>query len=570
VFFATASGQFTPGLLAVCVPGAAAILIYALSALMRRQVHIVRTIQQTSIQSPSQEPETPEAAPPAKLNQTSLFTIEYLSEVGGRPMDELLASVVFFMNRNFKAYSALGFIYEPQRKVFILNSFSSKSLAIVPHVEIPLGRGFVGRIGTEKHSFISGDLSQYNFDILYYSGNEMINSILTVPITSESNELLGALVVDSKDKHAFTDNHKDAIKRFSVLAAALITNVRMRVHQEATARQLRIFYEASQHYISALNIEKVFDVVATMVMQLVPCNRTVALTFNEATNSATIRKIHGTPHELKEGFEFPISEGLYSFALQKRKIVNIGDFSQYAGKFFRFTPQEPPPPWMGSLIILPILDDESRCLGLFSIESDRPYAFTGEIEQILSTLVGNTAVAFTRAMLYQRMEMLATTDGLTMLNNHRRFQEQLAAELLRAKRYNRPLGLILLDIDFFKKFNDTYGHPVGDLVLKDVANCIKSAIRASDFPARYGGEEFIVILPESAEEGTMVTAKRIRRTIETHIVHSLEKELHVTVSLGCALFPQNAQTQQLLIDSADKALYKSKENGRNRATLFGK
>ncbi len=166
------------------------------------------------------------------------------------------------------------------------------------------------------------------------------------------------------------------------------------------------------------------------------------------------------------------------------------------------------------------------------------------------------------------MELLATTDGLTQLNNHRTFQETLAKEVERSRRYGCPLSLLLMDIDHFKKFNDTYGHPVGDLVLKEISKCIRQSIRTNDIPARYGGEEFVVIVPEAGGEGGMVIAERIRRTVEQHTIMSLDNQLHVTISLGCAVMQQAETTPQSLIDSADKALYFSKEHGRNKATLF--
>lgn len=186
----------------------------------------------------------------------------------------------------------------------------------------------------------------------------------------------------------------------------------------------------------------------------------------------------------------------------------------------------------------------------------------------MATIVENASVALTRALLYQQMERLATTDGLTELNNHRHFQEILASEVERSRRYKRPLSLLLLDIDHFKSFNDTYGHPVGDLVLKEISACIRKSIRINDVPARYGGEEFTVIIPETAEEGALITAERIRSTIESHVIRSLDKELKVTVSIGCATHPSLAGSQQELIDNADKALYYSKEHGRNQVSLF--
>ncbi|GAF77050.1 unnamed protein product, partial [marine sediment metagenome] len=134
--------------------------------------------------------------------------------------------------------------------------------------------------------------------------------------------------------------------------------------------------------------------------------------------------------------------------------------------------------------------------------------------------------------------------------------------------YNRPLSLLILDIDYFKNFNDTYGHPVGDLVLKEIAICIRNSIRISDLPARYGGEEFVVVLPETDERNALVTAERIRQNIQNHIIKAENKQLHVTVSVGAATFPVHAKDQQPLIDCADKALYYSKEHGRNQVTLY--
>jgi diguanylate cyclase (GGDEF)-like protein len=186
----------------------------------------------------------------------------------------------------------------------------------------------------------------------------------------------------------------------------------------------------------------------------------------------------------------------------------------------------------------------------------------------MATIVENASVAFTRALLYQQMERLATTDGLTELVNHRHFQEILSKEIERSRRYKRPLSLLLMDIDHFKSFNDTYGHPVGDLVLKEISACIRRSIRINDVAARYGGEEFTVIIPETAEQGALVTAERIRTTIENHIIRSLDRELRVTVSIGCATFPSLASSQQELIDNADKALYFSKEHGRNQVNIF--
>ncbi|MBN1575798.1 MAG: diguanylate cyclase [Chitinispirillaceae bacterium] len=514
---------------------------------------------------------SPKPPPATDIIKTKAFTIhlsDYTSSIDSKEIDDLLSSVVYFMSRNFRCFSSLGFIFDPKQQAFILNSFQSKSILIVKGARIPLGSGIVGRIGTEKRSFMTGDLHVYNSELQYYGAEEQINSILAVPIISEQNELLGTLVLDSNDRQAFKDQDKDTLKRFSYLAAALITTARMRSFEERSARTFQTFYEASHRFTTALKAEHVFEVLFNVVPTVVQCTRQIGVIFDEEKRVGTVLCVSGNHNDLAPGFTFPINAGLYSFVFQKRKSITIGDFQQCVDRYYRFVPNEINNPAIRSLIIFPIIDDEQRCRGLFSIESEEPNVFLADVEQVLATLIENASVAFIRAILYQRMERLATTDGLTELNNHRHFQELLAREIERSRRYKRPLALLIMDIDHFKTFNDTYGHPVGDLVLKEIAMCIRKSIRINDIPARYGGEEFVVIIPETSEKGAITTAERIRSTIEQHTIISLDRRLKVTISVGCSAYPENAPSQQALIDTADKALYVAKENGRNRVVLY--
>jgi len=168
----------------------------------------------------------------------------------------------------------------------------------------------------------------------------------------------------------------------------------------------------------------------------------------------------------------------------------------------------------------------------------------------------------------KQLEELAFKDGLTNLFNHRYFQEVLSREIDRVKRYNNPLSLILFDIDFFKKINDTYGHPAGDQVLVNLSRAISKAIRPSDIVARYGGEEFAVILPGTSRSGLKVFAERLRRCVASTITEIGKNKVQVTISCGGAhLGPEDDISQQTLIDLADQGLYLSKAEGRNRVTI---
>lgn len=165
----------------------------------------------------------------------------------------------------------------------------------------------------------------------------------------------------------------------------------------------------------------------------------------------------------------------------------------------------------------------------------------------------------------RRLELLSVTDGLTKLHNHRYLQDELARAFDESQRYQRPLSLAMIDIDFFKKVNDTYGHAVGDEVLKAVSQLYLSSARSTDLVARYGGEEFAVMMPETALEDAIVFAEKIRAIVASEPIQTQAGPLPVSVSIGVASVPRTkiASSKELIV-AADKALYRAKRNGRNQ------
>lgn len=166
---------------------------------------------------------------------------------------------------------------------------------------------------------------------------------------------------------------------------------------------------------------------------------------------------------------------------------------------------------------------------------------------------------------FEHQYKLATTDGLTELYNHRYFQEQMIQHVETSKRYNTSFSLIIIDIDFFKKFNDTFGHQSGDAVLRQVSQKLKRNVRATDIVCRYGGEEMSIILPNTDKEEALFTAKKLCETIaEKPFKLANDKESNVTISLGVATFPEDGTNPTELIAKADERLYYAKEHGRNQ------
>jgi diguanylate cyclase (GGDEF)-like protein len=226
-----------------------------------------------------------------------------------------------------------------------------------------------------------------------------------------------------------------------------------------------------------------------------------------------------------------------------------------------------------SLICVP-LRIENQSIGCLMVEQKKAGQFSKVDLELVSLLGQETSLAIERARLYSQMEQMSITDPLTKLSNRRYFDNRLNEELSRAQRNEHSLCVTMLDIDHFKKVNDTYGHAMGDTVLKGVAEIIRREARGTDLPARYGGEEFILVAPETTLDAAQVLAERLRQAVEqTEFAGEGEDEtqkLHVTISLGVAAFPDSASDKDSLVKRADQALYGAKEGGRNQVRLAGR
>lgn len=220
-------------------------------------------------------------------------------------------------------------------------------------------------------------------------------------------------------------------------------------------------------------------------------------------------------------------------------------------------------------LYLPFIVDK-KIIGMIHLTRYTSKPFSSKELMTTSQFTGIFITSIKNAFIHRKTEKLAYTDPLTGLYNHRYFQESLEDEVLRSKRYNKPLSLILIDVDYFKKFNDTYGHLVGDKVLVHCANIFKTTTREKiDIVARYGGEEFAITLPETKLEGAISLSERIRTTIEKTPIENNGKEIFITVSLGVASTSvTNINNKMELILAADKALYKAKMHGRNRTEAY--
>ncbi|HET6762481.1 MAG TPA: sensor domain-containing diguanylate cyclase, partial [Longimicrobiaceae bacterium] len=254
-----------------------------------------------------------------------------------------------------------------------------------------------------------------------------------------------------------------------------------------------------------------------------------------------------------------------ALAMKHGVALTYADLRRERDRLPLFAPREEWDPAPRSAAFIPLMAD-GRTLGAVVVWHAQPGHFGERETELLRLLCSVAPLPFRSATQYEALDKRASTDALTGLPNRRTFETRLASAAGYHDRYARPFGVIILDVDHFKRFNDTWGHEAGDRVLQHVAETVRTAVRDVDLPARLGGEEFVVLLPETGLRASVDAAERIRRAVEARGVVWNGRPLSVTISLGVSACPDCVGAPADALAAADAALYKSKANGRNRVT----
>jgi len=312
-----------------------------------------------------------------------------------------------------------------------------------------------------------------------------------------------------------------------------------------------------------LGLDSVYEATASIVKGLVPFDLMAISLLQEEKHRLV--KISGSIDTVEEGEEFAAGDGLVGQVLKRNHWLPAGAAYRDAAPIFSNAIKHGS---FRSLLILPLRNEDNAPIGALTVAAAKPNVITKQRRDLLEVVATQVAVKIDLAQAHEKINQLAITDGLTGLINHRTFQHGFNMMLERARRNQCPLCLIICDIDYFKKINDSHGHPFGDKVLKSVADVLAGAVRKVDLAARYGGEEFALLLESADEKGGRRLAERIRKLIEKLVVCDGPKTATVTLSLGLAFFPKDAAEKEQLISYADQALYKAKAAGRNRTVSW--
>ncbi len=335
------------------------------------------------------------------------------------------------------------------------------------------------------------------------------------------------------------------------------------VHEkQGVVRTLSILNELNGSIIFKLNVDEVVETICMFSANLLKAETTVMLLVDKLSREVT--HFFSSQPEAHEDI-ISVSNNVLKDIVGRGMPIKLSSSSD-SQKFQAMVGNENSS--IQNFLAVPIIikgDILGVLIFLNKINSDK-FSMNDEDTALIVAFQG--AIAIEKTLFHEEIVQLAKTDGLTGLNNHRTFHETLNEELKRARRLEKYLSLLLIDMDYFKNFNDTHGHLEGDSALKALSEILNRNIRQIDFAARYGGEEFAIILPEASYEGAVRVAERIRSETSTHAFNVKGTIERLTVSIGIAVFPDDAIDREGLIKSADDALYMAKRIGRNRVVTF--
>jgi diguanylate cyclase (GGDEF)-like protein len=406
----------------------------------------------------------------------------------------------------------------------------------------------------------------------YYQAPEEVGAFLGVPVL-EDGHLRGVLCADRRAAGPFAARDEKLLQGAAAQILRAIQSERVFAAVERSKYEHERFYHASALLGRALTLEQVMDTAIDAAREICAFEMASITLFDKERKRHRVCRVTVAPGaedivdgKSLDGLEFGDgSAGLASMVVKNKHYLPAG--GELRDRSIPVYSRKVKLRGVESLLVLPLVCAD-EAIGTFTLASRRAHAFGKDAREMLGVIANQVAVSLENAKMYKQMETMATTDGLTGLLNHRTFQGRLSDLLGRSERHGLKLSLILTDIDHFKKVNDTYGHPVGDEVLRRVAKVVQDCVRKIDVAARYGGEEFAVILEGADATGAVQLAERLRNDVAKQVIQSDKGPFSVTLSLGIATVPGDASEKHVLIERADQALYHAKHNGRNRTVTY--
>ena len=414
-----------------------------------------------------------------------------------------------------------------------------------------LEKGIIGHVAKTRLAYLTGDVSD---DPYYFSSARREGSAVGVPMLDKEH-LLGVIYVESARKNELNQDDLQTLQTLANQVATYIQKARLQSRTQEHLQVLTTLQSISRAVTSSLDLDEILHNVIQLLKD--SFGYTYLGIYLLEGDTLHLGAQLGYPEDMLIP-EIPVTRGVVGRTARMKETQLIRDV-EADSEFLRGSYE------VKSEVAVPLLK-EGQVLGVLNVESNRHRPLDENDVNLLNALAGSVAIAIDNARLHAEVKEMAMTDVISGLANRRAFDEILEAEITRATRYHQPLSLIILDLDSFKEYNDRWGHPAGDVRLREVADLLRLNVRDPDVAARYGGEEFAVILPNTTKSGAIRLAERLRRSAAKSAPQKNGNNFvpGYTLSLGVATLPDDAISLEELLLMADNAELMAKRLGKNQ------
>jgi len=433
--------------------------------------------------------------------------------------------------------------------------------SILPDCGLPLGSDPFAFVLDRGQSFYATDFKRLLWSLPYYRSEVKVGTLLAHPV-KVGDVVIGVLLVDRLEIQSFTGREPERLQEFAELVTDAVQRERASLSREEMGAEFKAVYEVSRRLAALTEPGPLLRLLLRSAKEIVPLEAAAVVMADDACTRYVVEEVQGWAREF-QGREVGLSERTWAaWVLRSAQEPYLLDDTAGGEGRMPVLVLDEDPGRAPSLLAVP-LRHRDRNLGALVLMGRRG-AFDASASRVLGVIANQAAASLAVIRLKERHKHLAARDGLTQLYNRRAFDDRLAKARAREERQGGRFAVLLLDIDHFKRLNDTFGHPAGDAALKHTARVLEGHLRQGDEAARYGGEEFAVILPGADAAGAAPLAERVRAAIEGSQVVFEGARLAVTVSVGVAAWPEDGREVETLLAAADRALYAAKQDGRNR------